>query len=189
MRAKARGFEVAPNTGLQGLTEAAEYRRAFSASLLGELHREPLHLDEGYAVLRDLKAGELHDDAARKRLERSPLGVWTAMDPSSQVWVAVEGGSRPLAMAHRVGQQVPQGLAPGCVALLLRDGLQDDGTALLTHCGPWRPPERRQATGPRPKPRWLPRPALHDAPVVQAYRRRRRVGGTHRVGFGHPMGH
>src|SRR3989442_10564107 len=45
-------------------------------------------------------------------------------------------------------------------------------------------PERRQDTGPMPKPRWMPLPALLYAQVVKSYRRRRIVGVTHRVVFG-----
>jgi hypothetical protein len=55
---------------------------------------------------------------------------------------------------------------------------------LLTHCGQWRHPERRQERGPRPKPRWRPLPELRYAQVVKSYRRRRIVGVTHRVVFG-----
>jgi hypothetical protein len=52
---------------------------------------------------------------------------------------------------------------------------------LLTHFGQWIHPARRQAKGPMPKPRWTPWPQLCYAQVVKAYRRRRIVGGTHRV--------
>src|SRR5690242_3923116 len=45
-------------------------------------------------------------------------------------------------------------------------------------------PERRQDTGPRPKPRWMPLPELRYAQVGKSYRRRRIVGVTHRVVFG-----
>jgi hypothetical protein len=72
IRATARVFEVAPNTVLQWLVEAAEQLRAFSASFLCDLHLEQLQLDELYAVLRDLKAGEITNDEAIRRLERSP---------------------------------------------------------------------------------------------------------------------
>src|SRR6266516_7002728 len=57
-------------------------------------------------------------------------------------------------------------------------------TALLTHYGQWVQPPRRQATGPAPKLRWMPRPELRYAQVVKSYRRRRLVGVTHRVVFG-----
>jgi IS1 family transposase len=184
IRATARVFEVAPNTVLQWLTEAAEQLRAFSAYFLCDLHLEQLQLDELYAVLRDLKAGKISDDEAIKRLERSPSWVWTAMDPTSKLLVVVEVGGRTLAMAQRVVHQVTQMLAPDCVPLFLTDGFKDYATALLTHFGYWMHPERRQATGPMPKPRWMPLPALRYAQVVKSYRRRRLVGVTHRVVFG-----
>src|SRR5881397_4028827 len=86
--------------------------------------------------------------------------------------------------AQRVVHQVTRVLAPGWVPLFLTDGLKDYGTALLTHFGCWMQPERRQDKGPRPKPRWMPLPALRYAQVVKSYRRRRLVGVTHRVVFG-----
>src|SRR5215813_11476986 len=61
IRATARVFEVAPNTVLHWLGEAAEQLRAFSASFLGDLHLEQLQLDELYAALREFKAGEISD--------------------------------------------------------------------------------------------------------------------------------
>src|SRR2546425_7553775 len=106
------------------------------------------------------------------------------MDPKSKLLVVVDVGCRTLAMAQRVVHQVTRVLAPGCVPLFLTDGLKDYGTALLTHFGSWIHPERRQAKGPRPKPRWMPLPALLYAQVVKSYRRRRIVGVTHRVVFG-----
>ena len=184
IRATARGFEVAPTTVLQELVEAAEQLRAFSVYFLCDLPLEQLQLDELYAGLRELKAGELSDEEAMQRLKRSPYWVWTVMDPTSKLLVVVEVGRRPLAMAQRVVPQVPEALAPGWVPLFLTDGLKDSTTALLSHCGQWMPPERRQERGPLPKPRWIPRPALLYAQVVQSYRRRRLVGVTHRVVFG-----
>jgi len=184
IRATARVFEVAPTTVLQWLVEAAEQLRAFSAYFLCNLHLEQLQLDELYAVLRAFKAGEISDAEAIKRLERSPYWVWTVMDPQSKLLVVVDVGSRTLAMAQRVVHQVTEILARDCVPLFLTDGLKDYATALLTHFGQWRQPERRHATGPIPKPRWMPLPALLYAQVVKSYRRRRLVGVTHRVVFG-----
>jgi hypothetical protein len=80
-----------------------------------------------------------------------------------------------------VVHQVVQVLAPGCVPLFLTDGFTEYATALLTHYGQWVQPERRQATGPLPKPRWRPLPQLLYAQVVKTVRRRRLVGVTHRV--------
>jgi IS1 family transposase len=184
IRATARVFEVAPTTVLQWLVEAAEQLRAVSAYFLCNLHLEQLQLDELYAVLRAFKAGEISDAEAIKRLERSPYWVWTVMDPQSKLLVVVDVGSRTLAMAQRVVHQVTEMLARDCVPLFLTDGLKDYATALLTHFGQWRQPERRHATGPIPKPRWMPLPALLYAQVVKSYRRRRLVGVTHRVVFG-----
>ena len=160
IRATARVFEVDANTVLSWLVEAAEQLRAFSAYFLCDLHLEQLQLDELYAVLRALKAGEISDDEAIKRLERSPYWVWTAMDPTRKLLVVVDVGSRTLAMAQRVVHQVTQVLASACIPLFLTDGLKDYGTALLAHFGHWRQPERRQDTGPMPKPRWMPLPEL-----------------------------
>jgi IS1 family transposase len=181
IRATARVFEVAPTTVLQWLVEAAEQLRAFAAYFLCDLHLEQLQLDELYAVLRARKAGEISDEEAIKRLERSPYWVWTAMDPTSKLLVVVDVGSRTVAMAQRVVHQLVEVLAPGCVPLFLTDGFKEYRTAILAHFGHWRQPERRQDKGPRPKPRWMPLPALLYAQVVKSYRRRRIVGVTHRV--------
>jgi hypothetical protein len=64
IRATARVFEVDPNTVLQWLVEAAEQLRAFSASFLCDMHVRQLQLDELYAVLRGVKAGELSEEHA-----------------------------------------------------------------------------------------------------------------------------
>jgi IS1 family transposase len=184
IRATARVFEVAPNTVLQWLVEAAEQLRAFCAYFLCDLHLEQLQLDELYAVLRELKAGEISDEEAIKRLERSPYWVWTAMDPKSKLLVVVDVGCRTLAMAQRVVHQVTRVLAPGCVPLFLTDGFKEYKTAILSHFGHWIQPERRHDKGSMPKPRWMPLPELLYAQVVKAYRRRRIVGVTHRVVFG-----
>jgi IS1 family transposase len=184
IRATARVFEVEANTVLHWLVEAAEQLRAFSAYFLCDLHLEQLQLDELYAVLRVLKAGEISNDEAIKRLERSPYWVWTAMDPKSKLLVVVDVGTRTLAMAQCVVHQVTRVLAPGCVPLFVTDGLKDYGTALLRHFGYWRQPERRQDKGPMPKPRWMPLPELLYAQGVKSYRRRRIVGVKHRVVFG-----
>src|SRR5215471_1311735 len=94
IRATARVFEVAPNTVLHWLIEAAEQLRAFAAYVLCDLHLEQLQLDELYAVLRDCKAGAISDDEAITRLEHASSWVWTAMDPRSTLLVVVDVGGR-----------------------------------------------------------------------------------------------
>jgi IS1 family transposase len=184
IRATARVFEVEATTVLHWLVEAAEHLRAFSAYVLCDLHVQQLQLAELYAVLRELKAGALSDDEAMERLERSPYWVWTAMDPQSKLLLVVDVGTRTLVMAQRVLHQLVRVLAPGCVPLFLTDGFKEYKAAILSHFGHWMQPERRQDKGPRPKPRWMPRPELLYAQVVKSYRRRRIVGVTHRVVFG-----
>jgi IS1 family transposase len=184
IRATARVFEVAPNTVLHWLVEAAEHLRAFSAYFLCDLHVGQLQLDELYAVLRGVKAGEISEENALKRLEHARHWVWTAIDPESKLLLAIDIGPRTLAMAQRVVHQVVQVLAPGCVPLFLTDGFKEYATALLAHFGEWVQPPRRQATGPAPKPRWMPVPQLLYAQVVKTMRRRRLVDVKHRVVFG-----
>ena len=75
-------------------------------------------------------------------------------------------------------------MAPDCAPLFLTDGFREYLTALVTHYGHWVQPARRQATGPAPKPRWMPQPQLLYAQVVKTVRRRRLVRVRHRVVFG-----
>jgi hypothetical protein len=184
IRATARVFEVDPNTVLHWLVEAAEQLQAFTNYVLCDVHVTQLQLDELYAVLREVKAGELSDDAAIKRLERSPYWVWTAIDSESKLLLVIDVGTRTLEMAQRVVHQVVQVLAPDCVPLVLTDGLKDYGTALLAHFGYWMQPERHQDKGRWSKPRWMPLPGLLYAQVVKQYRRKRMIGMKHRVVFG-----
>src|SRR6266571_6391960 len=121
MRATARVLAVAPNTVLGWRVEAAEQLTAFAPYVLCEVHVRQVQRDEVYAVLRDVKHGESSAETAIKRLERSRQWGWTAMDPASQLLLAIDGGPRTLAMAQCVVHQVVQGLAPDCVPLLLTD--------------------------------------------------------------------
>jgi len=184
MRATARVFEVDPTTVLPWLVEAAEPLHAFSAYCLCDVHVRQLQLDEVYAMLREVKSGESSEDEALKRLERSPSWGWTAMEPESKLLLVIAVGMRTLEMAQRVGHQVVQRVAPGCVPRCLTDGLKDSGTAFLPHCGQGRQPARHRDKGPLPTPRWMPVPEVFYAQVVKAYRRRRIVGVKYRVGFG-----
>jgi len=184
IRAVARVFEVDPNTVLQWLVEAADHLQAFSQYFLHDVHVTQVQLDELYALLRAVKEGEVSAAEAIERLERSPHWVWAAMDPVSKLLLTIEVGERTRAMAQRVVHQVAQVLAPGCVPLFLTDGFKEYATAFLTHFGHWVHPPRRQATGPAPKPRWMPLPQLLYAQVIKTVRRRRLVRVSHRVVFG-----
>ena len=184
IRGTARVFEVDPNTVLQWLVEAAEQLQAFSRHVLHDVRVRQVQLDELFALLSAVKDHEVSAAEAIERLERSPQWVWVAMDPESKLLLTLEVGDRTLAMAQRMVHQVAQVLAPDCAPLFLTDGLREYLTALLTHYGHWVQSPRRQATGPAPKPRWMPLSELLYAQVVKSYRRKRIVRVTHRVVFG-----
>jgi IS1 family transposase len=184
IRGTARVFEVDPNTVLQWLVDAAEQLQAFSQHVLHDVRVRQVQLDELFALLSAVKDGEVSAAEAIERLERSPQWVWVAMDPESKLLLTIAVGDRTLAMAQRVVHRVAQVLAPDCAPLFLTDGFREYLTALLTHYGQWVQPARRQATGPVPKPRWMPRPGLLYAQVVKTVRRRRLVAVQHRVVFG-----
>jgi IS1 family transposase len=184
IRGTARVFEVDANTVLQWLVDAAEQLRAFSQHFLHDVRVQQVQLDELFALLGAVKAGEVSETEAIERLERSPHWVWVAMDPESKLLLAIDVGNRTLAMAQRVVHQVAQVLAPDGAPLFLTDGFREYMTALLTHYGHWVQPPRRQATGPAPKPRWMPLPGLLYAQVVKTVRHRRLVDVKHRVVFG-----
>jgi IS1 family transposase len=113
-----------------------------------------------------VNAGKVSAAKAIKHLARSPQWGWTALAPGSKLSVAIDVGPRTQAMAPRLVHQVTQGVAPDCAPLFLTDGFREYLSALVTHSGPWMPPARL------------------SAPVVTSYRRRRLVGGNHRVVFG-----
>src|SRR4030095_11267855 len=180
----ARVFEGDPNTVLAWLVEVADHAAAFSQCFLHDARVTQVQLEEVFALLSAVKAGAVTESEAIKRLSRSPHWVWTAIDPVTKLLLAIDVGERTLAMAQGVVHQVTQVLAPNCVPLFLTDGFREYITALLTHYGMWVQPERRQATGPAPKPRWMPLPQLLYAQVIKTVRRRRLVRVRHRVVFG-----
>jgi IS1 family transposase len=184
IRATARVFEVDANTVLSWLIEATDQLTAFTRYFLCDVHVRQLQLDELYAVLRGVKAGEISDEQVIKRLERSRHWVWTALDPGSKLLLAIEAGPRTLEMAQHMVHRVARRLAPGCVPAWFSDGFKGYLPAILGHFGWWVHPERHHTTGPWPQPRWMPRPELLYAQVVKQYRRKRMVGVKHRVVFG-----
>ena len=147
-----------PEYGPAVLVEAAEQLQAFSRHVLHDVRVRQVQLDELFALLSAVRDGEISEAEAIERLERSPQGVWVALDPESKLVLVIDVGNRTL--AQRVVHQVAQVLAPDCVPLFLTDGFREYLTALLTHYEQWVQPAGRQATGPHPKPRWMPLPQL-----------------------------
>jgi hypothetical protein len=124
IRATARVFEVDPNTVLHWLVEAAEQLKAFSSYFLCEVHVQQVQRDELSTVLSAVKDGQISEEAALRRLSRSPQGGWTAIDPQSKLLLAILVGPRTQAMAQRVVHQVREVLAPGCIPLFVTDGFK-----------------------------------------------------------------
>jgi IS1 family transposase/transposase-like protein len=184
IRAVARVFEVDPKTVLGWLVEAAEHLEMFTRYHVRDLHVKQVQMDELFALLSALKEGEVIEAEAIRCLSRSPHWVWVAMAPVCKLILAVDVGDRTVAMAQRLVHQVTQVLVPACAPLFLTAGFREYVTALVTHYGRWVQPERRQAKGLSPKPRWMPLPQLLYAQVVKSYRRRRLTAVTHRVVFG-----
>ena len=76
IRAVARVCEVDPNTVLQWLVEVADHAVAFSQYFLHDVRVTQVQLDELFALLSAVKAGEVSDAEAIQRLSRSPHWVW-----------------------------------------------------------------------------------------------------------------
>jgi transposase-like protein/IS1 family transposase len=184
IRAVARVFAVDPNTVLQWLTEVADQAAACSQYFLHDVQSTQVQLDELFALLSAVNAGEASEREALPRWSRSPHWVWVALDPVTKLLLAIEGGERTLAMAQCLVHQVARVLAPDCIPLFLTDGFKEYLTAVLTHYGHWAQRPRSWTTGRLPKPRWLPLPQLRYAQVIKTTRRRRLVGVRSRAVFG-----
>jgi transposase-like protein len=184
LRAVARVFAVDPNTVRHWLTEVADQAVAVSPYFLHDVHVTQVQLDELFALLSAVKAGEVSESAALTCLSHSPHWVWVALDPVTKLLRVIEGGAPTLAMAQRVVHHVAPVLALDCVPLFLTDGFKEYLRAVLTHYGPWVQQPRCRATGRLPKPRWLPLPQLPYAQVVKQTSRRRLVAVSSRVVFG-----
>jgi hypothetical protein len=108
IRAVARVFEVDPHTVLAWLVDVAEHATALSPYFLHDVRVNQVQLDELFALLSAVKAGEVTESEAITRLSRSPQWAWTAMDPVTTLRLAIDAGERTLAMAQGVVHQVAQ---------------------------------------------------------------------------------
>jgi hypothetical protein len=108
IRAVARVFEVDPHPVLAWLVDVAEHATALSPYFLHDVRVNQVQLDELFALLSAVKAGEVTESEAITRLSRSPQWAWTAMDPVTTQRLAIDAGERTLAMAQGVVHQVAQ---------------------------------------------------------------------------------
>src|SRR5205807_3687865 len=70
------GVRGGPAYGVQWLVEAAEQLQAFSRHVLHDVRVRQVQLDELFALLSAVKAGEVSQTEALERLERTPQWVW-----------------------------------------------------------------------------------------------------------------
>lgn len=108
IRAVARVFAVDPNTVLHWVTEVGDQAAAFSRYFLHDVQVPQVQLDELFALLSALKAGEVSEGEALPRLARSPHWVGVALGPVTKLLLAIEVGARTLAMAQCLLHQVAQ---------------------------------------------------------------------------------
>jgi hypothetical protein len=80
-RVVAQGFAVDPNPVLAWLIEVAEHAPACSRYFLHGVRVTQVQLDELFALLSAVKAGDVAEAEAIRRLSRSPHWAWVAIDP------------------------------------------------------------------------------------------------------------
>ena len=80
IRAVGRIFDVEANTVLAWLIEAADHAEAVSCPLLRNLNVTQVQLDELFALVRELKSGQLDEQGAIERLARRPR--WQGATPA-----------------------------------------------------------------------------------------------------------
>jgi hypothetical protein len=58
-----------------------------------------VQLDELFAVVSQVKTGQVSEAEAIERLSRSPHWVWVAVDPESKLLLTIDVGERTLVLA------------------------------------------------------------------------------------------
>jgi len=94
IRAVARVFAVSPDPVLQWLLEVADQAAAFSRHCLHDVQGTQVQLDELFAVLSAVKAGEVSEGEALNHSSHYPYWVWVALDPVTKLLLAIEAGDR-----------------------------------------------------------------------------------------------
>ena len=151
------GLEVAPNTVLHWLVEAAEQLRASAYSSVSTWSSSS---SMRYAVLRDKRV---------RSMTMKPSRVWSVHRPGcGRRWTPSSSGGGRYRQPHagysaRVVHQVVQVLAPGCVPS--SDGRHKTYTRPADPLRPGVQPARRQTAGPIPKPAGCPATAALRAVI------------------------
>src|SRR5881409_1325466 len=94
------------NIRSQQVRDLVDHLKAFSQYFLHDVRVTQVQLDELYALLSAVKAGEVTETEALIRLSRSPHWVWVAIDPVTKLLLTIDVGDRTLAMAQGLVHQV-----------------------------------------------------------------------------------
>ena len=163
LSAAARVFGYRQATITTWLSRAGEHAHTLHERFFCHLHLPHIQLDE-----------------LRTRLRCARQVLWLAIDPLTKILPVLELGPRTQHVAHQLIHSLRQSLAPGCLPLFTRDGLNLYFYALTAHFGQWLAVGRR---GCRVR-QWQVAPGLIYGQVMKCYRRRRlmRVTRVMRLG-------
>ena len=145
------------------LTRAGQHAEKVHAHFFQNLTLGHLQLDELFTTLRD----KAHN-----------LWVLVAFDPATKLIPALQLGPRTQYMAYALLHAVALVLAPGCLPVFTRDGLDLYFYAITAHFGQW---ITDVATG---KTRWPVALDLLYGQVKKSYRRRRLARVERRMRLG-----
>jgi IS1 family transposase len=150
--AAVRIFGHAEGTIATWLTRAGIQSARLHAQKLRGLHMEHVPLDELRTTLRN---------------KGQAVWLWLALDARTKLIAAAELGPRTQALAHALIHAVVQTLAPGCIPIFTRDGLNLYFYSLTAHFGTW---VKNLETKKR---EWQVAARLLYGQLIKSYRRRK----------------
>ena len=187
------------NRGLaEGLSISA-CARVFGHSR-SSIHRIARVSGEHFASLHELlfkgiEAIHIQKDELRTKLKgkAEAAWVWTSMEVTSKLLLAVHVGRRTQERAHNLVHNTVKTLAKGCVPVFATDGLKLYFYALIAHFGSWLdpdwllPPTGETGQKHRSKKRkaiWQVDPDLQYGQVIKRYARRKLKSITRKILLG-----
>ena len=182
IRATARVYNVKPDTVLLWLRRAGQHCEKVSTYLMKNLKVKQVQLDELWTFVfkkeKTLSAWEkLHS-------EYGDTWIWTALDPTHKLVLALVVGGHEEKEAVSVLQKVKAVLIKNCLPLFLSDQLPHYAQALLKVFGRWFQPERKGERGRYPHAQLEPPEGLNYATVNKSYEKNGVKSVSTRVVFG-----
>ena len=187
------------NRGLaEGLSISA-CARVFGHSR-STIHRIARVSGEHFVALHELlfkgiEAFHVQMDELRTKLKgkAEAAWVWTSMEVTSKLLLAVHVGRRTQKGAHTLVHQTVKTLAQGCVPVFATDGLKLYFYALTAHFGRWLDPDRllppagetgQKHRSKKRKAIWQVNPDLQYGQVIKRYARRKLKSITRKILLG-----